>query len=147
MVWLLTLHIAALLFWVAALLYLPVLVATTAARQSALVESPRRHDSVARFLFTHAATPAALLAILAGTGVFLLERIVEPWLIVKLTLVAALVIGHVLAGLLVLRLESPGRGAVQPGCTLLGIGLAIVIALTLWTVLAKPAAPWPHFPL
>jgi protoporphyrinogen IX oxidase len=136
---LLTLHIATLLIWIASLLYVPVLVAGTASRRVALVTSPRRHDSVPRFLLTHIATPAAVVAIIAGTSVFLIDRNTEVWLIVKLTLVVALVLGHALTGLLVLRLEHPSGRSVQPWCTLLGLALLVLVALIFGVVLAKPA--------
>jgi len=146
MIWLLTLHIAALLFWSAALLYLPALIAGTRLRRIDGLEEPAdTDDSLARVVFTHFATPAALLTIVAGTLIFLFDRNTAPWLIVKLTLVAMLVFCHALIGVLVMRLEDSPDRSQQPWCTLvalLAVGLMIGI---LWLVLAKPpleVLPW-----
>jgi protoporphyrinogen IX oxidase len=145
MPWFLVLHIIFLLFWCAALLYLPALVAGNQAGQSQLTESALRHDSIARFLFTHVATPAALLAITFGTLVFLQHNIVEVWLLVKLTLVVGLVACHALAGVLIKRVEDGAAGPVRVWCWLLEAALLVLMAGIIWIVLAKPppAAFWP----
>lgn len=145
MLWILALHIIALLFWAAALLYLPALIAGVAAGRTEIIESHHRHASVARFVCTHVATPAALVAIISGTVVFLLDRTVEIWLIVKLTLVTGLVVCHTLAGLLILRAEGEGGKPVRLWCWLLGIVLCVLMTAIVWIVLAKPAVdvgPW-----
>ena len=145
MLWLLLLHIITLTLWCAALVYLPVLIAGIANGRAGLPGSGRRCDSIARFMFTHVATPMALLAIVSGTLVFLLSRIVEIWLVVKLTLVAGLVVGHALAGVLVLRAEEEDGGPVHPWWWMLQIALCGLIGAILWIVLAKPAPellPW-----
>jgi protoporphyrinogen IX oxidase len=142
MLWILVLHIVALLFWCAALLYLPALIAGMHARRTEIVASPRQHDSVPRFVFTHIATPAALIAIISGTLVFLLGNIVELWLIAKLSLVLALVIGHALTGLLVLRIEDAAGRPVQPWCGLLAAILCVLMLSIIWIVLAKPPLEW-----
>lgn len=145
MLWFLVLHISALLFWCAALLYLPALIAGTASEQTEIVQPPNRQDSVARFVFTHLASPAALLAIIFGTLVFVAKPILNPWLIVKLTLVAGLVVAHTLVGVLVLRLDRQAGEALQPWCWLLGVGVGVLMVAIVWIVLAKPPAevlPW-----
>jgi protoporphyrinogen IX oxidase len=142
MLWILVLHIVALLFWCAALLYLPALIAGMHAGRTEITASPRRHDSVARFVFTHVATPAALLAIISGTAVFLVGNIVELWLIAKLALVLALVVAHALSGLLVLRLEDEAALPVQPWCWILAVTLCSLMAAIIWIVLAKPPLEW-----
>jgi putative membrane protein len=139
MLWFLVLHIIALLLWSAALLYLPALIAGSAARRVQLSEPQREHDSVARFFFTHLATPPAIVAIFSGTVVFLLEDITDVWLIAKLTLVTGLVVCHALAGVLVIRAEAPEGKSVQPWCWLLGGALALQMTAIVWLVLAKPA--------
>lgn len=143
MLWVLVLHVSALLLWCAALLSLPVLAAATLQRgaEPSLGRGPL--VSLERFVFTHLATPAALVAIMAGTLVFLINRTVDGWLIAKLTLVTALVICHTLTGLLVLRIEGarqgehterwlPWWGRLQSVMTL------VLIAVIIWLVLAKP---------
>jgi protoporphyrinogen IX oxidase len=141
MPWVLVLHIIAVLFWAAGLLYLPLLLAEAAAGRAELTERPSHHDSVARFVFTHVATPAALLAILTGTGVFLIGRTVEFWLIAKLTVVTLLVVAHVAAGFLVLRGESAASEPRRGGFWLLAGVPALLMVTVVWIVLAKPAVP------
>lgn len=50
MLWFLVLHIAALLFWGACLLYLPALIAGASRDSSAIKEPPDPFDSIARFV-------------------------------------------------------------------------------------------------
>lgn len=143
MVWFLVLHIIALLIWAAALLYLPIMVGAYPDTPPDIDQKPRPYDSVGRFLFTGIATPAALVAIMSGTAVFLLNRTVDPWLIIKLTLVTALVMAHTLAGVLVLRAEQPGK---RRHIRYLSLALLVILCLlmtaTVWVVLAKPAVEW-----
>lgn len=145
MLWVLVLHVIALLFWSAALLYLPAWMAGADARHTEIAGTPERHTRVARVLCTHVATPAALLAILSGTAIFLLNATVEVWLIAKLTLVTGLVVCHVLMGLLILRAESGSQRPVRLWCWLLSIVLCVLMTAIVWVVLAKPsvqALPW-----
>lgn len=140
MVWLLALHIIFLLFWAAALLYLPVLLAAAATNRLEFVTAPAgQAAALPRFVFTHIATPVALLAIMSGTAVFLWDRNVELWLILKLVVVSLLVLGHAVLGLMILRRESDGGSASVVGPWLF-TGLACVLMLAIvWLVHAKPA--------
>lgn len=136
MLWLLLLHISALLCWCGTLLYLPALIARASVPPSDLAEM--QHPRLIRHLFTLAATPAALIAIGSGTLLFVVEGILEVWLIAKLTLVIGLVAGHVLTGWMVLRHErTPGSAAAYS--LMLGVTMVAIIAAILWLVLAKPA--------
>ncbi|MFA5494377.1 MAG: CopD family protein [Porticoccaceae bacterium] len=144
MLWILAVHVSAMLSWCAALLYLPVLIVGINARRAGIMEMRRPFNTVERFVFTHVATPAALVAIMSGTAVFVLNRTVDGWLVAKLTLVTGLVICHTLVGLLVLRAESVGDGqgndkSLRPWCQLLGSAVCVLIAAILWVVLAKPS--------
>ncbi|WLD58545.1 CopD family protein [Salinispirillum sp. LH 10-3-1] len=143
MVWFLLLHIAALLVWAAALLYLPIMIGASPERPPDIDQKPKPYDSVGRFLFTQVATPAALVAIIAGTVVFLLNRTVDTWLIIKLSLVTALVMAHAVAGILVLREERLGK---QRHIRILSLALLVVLCVLMtaivWVVLAKPAMEW-----
>ncbi|MEH6490892.1 CopD family protein [Halopseudomonas sp.] len=138
MLWILVLHIAALLFWGACLLYLPALIAGISRDQAAIEDNPDPFDSITRFIFTRIATPAALLAIAAGTLLFVIDHTVTLWLVAKLTLVVGLVFVHTGLGLLVLRLEARNAKPVRTWCWLLGLTAAVLMALILWIVLAKP---------
>ncbi|MEH6565238.1 MAG: CopD family protein [Halopseudomonas sp.] len=138
MLWILVLHIAALLFWGACLLYLPALISGIARQPDAIEQRPDPFDSIIRFIFTRVATPAALTAIIAGTLVFLINHTVTLWLMAKLTLVVGLVFVHTMQGLLLLRLEARNGKPVQLWCLLLALAAAVLMGAILWLVLAKP---------
>ena len=135
MPWLLVLHIASLICWCGTLLYLPSFIAGLARRHA---ESELDLLVVPRNLFTLFATPAALVAIISGTSIFLVERTMGVWLIAKLTLVSGLVICHVIAGRLTLSFESARWVKQRLYCLVLGFATALLIGGILWLVLAKP---------
>jgi putative membrane protein len=130
------LHLAALLCWCGALLYLPALIAAGTRHSDALFY--RDHAHLTRWVFTLVATPAALLAIGSGTVLFLRDGTLAGWLILKLTVVAALVLCHAVCGVLVLRIEREPERRVAYECVTLGGLATLLIGLTLWLVLAKP---------
>lgn len=137
MLWFLVLHIATMLVWCAALLFLTVLIS----RQPTdlpLNDPAVPALSMSRFLYTHIATPAALAAIITGTAVFLLDRNASAWLIVKLSLVTALVVTHTLTGLLVLRAENRPTATRSGWCVLALTIQCLLMSAILWVVLAKP---------
>ena len=134
----LVLHIAALLFWTASLLYLPAMIAGGASQFTFIEGGKSRSISVPSFLFSRIATPAALAAIVAGTGVFILDRTVNPWLIVKLTLVTGLVLIHSAIGLLIIRSEHAESKPVGVWCLATGSIAALLTCAIVWLVLAKP---------
>jgi len=130
------LHFMALIGWCGALLYLPAMIAAGTRSSDELFY--RDHAHLTRMVFNLLATPAALLAIGSGTALFLRESIFDPWLIVKLTTVAGMVLCHALCGVLILRIERAAEPALRRGCLLLGLLVSALIAATLWLVLAKP---------
>lgn len=132
------LHISALLVWIAALLYLSTLIPGPEGTEPPARDADAPTDSLARFVFTRIATPAAVLAIAAGSAVFVINRTTEPWLIIKLTLVAALVICHTLLGTLARRAEDGPVVRLQGKCRVLaGLIFVLMVAIT-WLVLTKP---------
>lgn len=135
MPWLLLLHIIALLCWCGTLLYLPALIVGMARR-----EAKGRHHfyPVARGLLTYVATPAAVLAIISGTLLFLVHQMTAFWLVVKLTLVCGLVLCHALTGGLVIRVERGARKHARLFCLLLGMASLTLILAILFFVLGKP---------
>jgi protoporphyrinogen IX oxidase len=137
LVWILGLHIAGLVLWCGALLYLPALIATGSSRR----QEPgggRGAASLNRMFFTTIATPAALFAIITGSLLFLFDRTLGVWLILKLSAVVGMVICHVLYGVLILRFERDPRAPVALLCLLLGAVSTALIGTVLWLVLAKP---------
>ncbi len=140
MLWFLLLHIIAFTAWCASLLYLPALIAGIHTEQIQIVEPGNQYGSVARFVFTYIATPAALVAIISGTLVFLLNRTIEVWLIAKLTLVTGLVVGHAMAGLLLLHTQDRSTKPVRRWCRMLSAVLCVLMLAIIAVVLAKPMA-------
>ena len=133
------LHIAALLLWCAGLLALPL-----------VLERHRSDESQARYarlrLFTHygyiaVVTPAAVLAIAAGTALIWMRGVFVPWMFVKLLAVGALVALHVFVGHTVL-LMSERRGAhTPPPMWPVVLAAGIVMLAILLLVLGKPVLP------
>lgn len=141
MPWLLLLHICALLCWAAALLYLPALISGFARTQTQLQQitcEQGERSSLPRLVFTLFATPAALIAIASGTAVFVVNGIIEFWLVAKLTLVTLLVGVHSLCGLLVLRAEQHQHRHLNVYCALAAAISAGLVGIIFWLVLAKP---------
>ncbi|WP_344806557.1 CopD family protein [Allohahella marinimesophila] len=134
----LILHIAALLFWAAGLLYLPAVISGSSDRRRSLAGGEVKDVEIARFLFTRIATPAALIAIVAGTGVFVLNKTVDAWLIVKLTLVTGLVITHGGLGFLIVRAESHSEKSIAVWCWLSAAITTLLMTGIILIVLGKP---------
>lgn len=130
------LHFMTLICWCGALLYLPAMIAAGTRSSDELFY--RDHAHLTRTVFNLVATPAALLAIGSGTGLFLQEVLFDAWLIIKLTTVAGMVICHALCGVLILRIERMPEPSVNRDCLVIGILISALISATLWLVLAKP---------
>ncbi|MCK9510450.1 MAG: hypothetical protein M0R28_04395 [Pigmentiphaga sp.] len=138
------LHIVGLAVWCAALIALPLLLHLYGGAR-------REHQFIEFRLLTHIgyialATPAALLAISAGTALIFLARVYEPWLFIKLAFVAAMALIHMWFGHLVQRSGEERKSNWMPGPVVGLILVAPLIAAVLWLVLAKPAPqvfePW-----
>jgi protoporphyrinogen IX oxidase len=136
LVLLLGLHITGLVIWCAALLYLPALIAAGPSR--AQDAGRQAAETLNRMVFTSIATPAALFAIITGSLLFLFDRNLGVWLILKLTAVTGMVICHVLYGMLVLRQERNPHVPAALSCMMLGTLSILLIGTVLWLVLAKP---------
>lgn len=89
-------------------------------------------------VFTHVVTPFALIAIIAGTLVFVIHYTIGTWLIIKLTLVVALVLNHVMLGFLVIRSEAGSGKPVKRWCLTSGLLTCMFTVAVLWVVLSKP---------
>lgn len=131
------LHFTALICWCGTLLYLPALIA--AGTRSSETLFYRDHAHLTRMVFTLIATPSALVAIGSGTALFMRDLIFDPWLIVKLTAVAGMVMCHALCGVLVLRIERYPERTLTRQCVLISVLTVALITATLWLVLAKPS--------
>lgn len=130
-------HIAALIIWCAGLVGLPLMLSKHEIGEGQASYSQLR-------LLTHRAysyfvTPAAIVAIAAGTALIFLASAFTLWMFVKLLAVGVLVSLHAWIGhLVVLMSERRGRYAPRSALpTLLPIMIAMVAILFL--VLGKPA--------
>ncbi|SEF77772.1 CopD family protein [Billgrantia desiderata] len=137
MPWLKVLHIATLLCWCASLLYLPaMLMASARARTGSSFEVSA--PALLRFVFTHIATPFALVAIMSGTLLFVVAQLVGGWLVLKLAAVSGMVLCHVLCGALIVRLERDRRRFLMPASVLVAAIAATLMLAVLVLVLSKP---------
>ena len=140
MPWLKLLHIGAVIVWCGALLYLPALIAaavTPAASATRDVQPP--WPMLPRRVFIGLATPAALLAIVSGTLIFVSQGLLAPWLMFKLAAVGLLVLGHGACGLLVLRTERGQHSGVRLACHVVMVLTVSCLLGIAWLVLRKPA--------
>ncbi|MCE8033462.1 hypothetical protein EKK97_05445 [Billgrantia tianxiuensis] len=137
MPWIKILHIATLLCWCAALLYLPaLLLASARTREGTDFEVPA--PTLLRFFFTHVATPFALLAIMSGTLLFIVGQLTGGWLVLKLAAVSGMVLCHVLCGALIVRLERGRRRFLTPASGVIVVLAASLMLAVLVLVLSKP---------
>lgn len=133
------LHIAALILWCAGLIALPLVLAKHRRDEAQTAYARLRlltHDS-----YTMIVTPAAVVAIAAGTALIYLRGVFEPWMFAKLVAVGLLVCLHAFVGHVVI-LMSERRGEYQPPSPtplILASIATMVVVLTL--VLAKPVIP------
>ena len=137
MPWLKLLHIAALVIWCGALLYLPALLlqALQLRKDAGFAQGT---PPMPRFFYNSIATPAALAAIASGTLLFLLHGLLGGWLILKLGAVGLMVAAHGCFGWLILRLEMGIFKGVK-AASLCALLLALVgIFGVLGFVLSKP---------
>ncbi|MCW8091517.1 CopD family protein [Alteromonas sp. ASW11-130] len=141
MLWLLALHIVSLIIWTASALYVPVLVAVQMQKNSQFMQHPAGMGSVARLVFTHISSPAAVISIIAGTLTFVVGDILIFWLLVKLTLVSFLVVFHACLGLLITRMEKNETCNLIMYSWMLFAALAVCMLIILGVVLMKPAEP------
>lgn len=134
--WLKALHIVALTIWCAGLVALPIMLAW---HDRAIGQADfRRIRRATHYAYTLVVTPAAVITVIAGTWLFLLREIYEPWLFLKLVFVAMLVALHGWVGhTLVAVAETAGRHAV-PTPALPVAALAVPVLAILLLVLGKP---------
>lgn len=138
-----TLHIAALVVWCASLLTLPLLLAlhrTVRAQTSlhAMQEAYTRFRRLTHLTYTAIATPAAVIAIAAGTVLIFAAQVLDVWLLAKLALVAGMVLGHAWLGHLLVQSYEKDMHWRMPW-PVLSLLLTVPCMLgVLWLVLSKP---------
>jgi len=134
--WLKLLHISAVIVWCGSLLYLPMLIRTTAAPAAGLASGLSLPGQWPRNVYIGVCTPAALVAIGSGTLLFVSQGLIAPWLMFKLFAVGLLVLGHGACGLLLLRAEAGQVGECKL-CLALTAAVLIVLLAVAWLVLGK----------
>ncbi|MDO9526036.1 MAG: CopD family protein [Gemmobacter sp.] len=133
-------HIAALLCWCASLIALPVLLYhyRGARIQSRFTE----FRLVTHYGYIGFASPAAVIAIAAGTALVFAADIHDGWLLVKLAFVAGMALVHAWIGHLVLQ-SGEKKGRYRMPHPMIAIALVIPqMAVVFWLVLAKPDLAW-----
>ncbi|MET0269553.1 MAG: CopD family protein, partial [Sphingomonas sp.] len=137
--WLKALHIIALIIWCAALIGLPLLLAKHEEDEEQAVYARLRR--MTHHAYVRIVTPAAVVAIAAGTVLIYVREVFVPWLFAKLVAVGLLVALHALVGhTIVLMSERRGRYA-PPGPAPLIAAMTATMAAVLFLVLAKPVVP------
>jgi len=131
-----SLHIAALILWIAGLIALSLMLA-----RHEDGESQSRYARIR--LFTHSSytrlvTPSAIIAIAAGVPLIFLRDIFVPWLFAKLLCVAILVILHAYVGHVVLKKGEDGEDSRAPASAPLLAALGLTVSAILLLVLLKP---------
>jgi protoporphyrinogen IX oxidase len=86
-------------------------------------------------------SPAAFVAVGAGTALLLVADALHPWMFLKLLAVGVLVIAHVRLGQLLARLADPSNQPHRGRAALIQTAVAGAVLAILWLVLAKPDVP------
>lgn len=137
-------HIAALVVWCGGLLALPLMLYRHDPTMP--VENYRLLRPAMHIVYTMCVTPAAVIAVIAGTWLVFLREAFVPWLFAKLAFVALLVVAHAWIGHILTRIaEEPGQHTPpRPFLPITAAFLPMLAILAL--VLAKPAFDWIVFP-
>jgi protoporphyrinogen IX oxidase len=133
--WIKAVHILALMVWCAGLLGLPSIYAQRKALRGSALHDLHRF---ARVLFINITSPAAFLAVIAGTALIFLRDVFTVWMALKLLAVGALAVLHLRQGYVLLKVFEPGRGYARWRQLLATAATLSVIVAILWLVLAKP---------
>ncbi|WP_295046585.1 CopD family protein [uncultured Paracoccus sp.] len=143
-------HIAAMLCWCAGLIALPLLlIAYGRARRQVRYSEFRM---LTHYGYIGFATPAAVIAVVAGTALIFAAEVFDLWFIAKLAFVSLMALTHAWIGHLIEQSGLRRAGAMVEGETSKGYAMpnpviALIIgipamAAVLWLVLAKPDLSW-----
>jgi len=137
-------HIAALVMWCGGLLVLPLMLAR---HEPAVLPDDYTHIRRASHIaYTLCVTPAAVVAVIAGTWLIFLRDAFVPWFYAKLAFVSLLVAVHAWIGHILTRIaEEPGTHTPPPPALPMAAVLVPMICILI-LVLAKPTLGWIEFP-
>lgn len=128
-------HVATISLWAVGLVALPLLYV-----QRRGLTGDRLHTlhSFTRFLYVALISPAAFAAIGSGTALIFLRETYASWFSLKLLLVAAMTVIHILSGLMILKLFEPG--GTYPAWRFIAVTVLTLLLVSgiLTLVLAKP---------
>ncbi|MDD7971354.1 CopD family protein [Roseinatronobacter alkalisoli] len=134
------LHIAALSVWCAGLILLPVIIQTYrhahASRNQAGFSEFRW---LTHYSYQLVLTPAAVIAVIAGTVLIFAQEVLDTWLLVKLVAVSGMVLVHAWLGHVVVQAGERREAYRLPPAAFALVALLPLMGLVLWLVLAKPA--------
>ncbi|WP_371347187.1 CopD family protein [Ancylobacter sp. IITR112] len=132
-------HIAALSLWCAGLIALPLVLQIYGRREEVRTQAGfTEFRLLMHAAYTRIVTPAAILAIVAGTGLIFAVGITQPWLVAKLVAVAGMVLAHAWLGHLTVE-ASEGRGSYQMPHAIAALPASLIcMGAVLYFVLAKP---------
>jgi putative membrane protein len=129
-------HLAAIAMWSGGLIVLPFLFWQRRALDLG-TELDRLHR-MTRFVYVDVASPAAFVAIGSGTALIFLQTTFQEWFSVKMVLVGAMTMLHVVAGLVLGRLFLANGRFGRTSSVMLSSGYIVLITAIIWIVLAKP---------
>src|SRR6202043_1761001 len=129
-------HLAAIALWSGGLIVLPFLFWQRRKLEAGLDLDPLHR--VARFVFVGMASPAAFVAIASGTALIFLQTTFVEWFSLKMALVGAMAMLHVVAGLILARFFSPKGHFGRFSYVGLTSSYIVLITAIIWVVLAKP---------
>lgn len=129
-------HIATISIWAAGLICLPFLFAQR--RDIGHEYALYRLHGMVRFLYVVILSPTAFLAVASGTALIFVRSTFEPWFALKLLLVGAMVIIHLLSGFFILTLFDKSTQYTRLRYVGFTGGTLAVVSAILAVVLAKP---------
>lgn len=130
------LHIGGLLVWCAGLFALPSMLAW---HDPAIGQADfRRIRRATHYAYTLAVTPAAVIAVIAGTWLILIGEVYEPWLYLKLFFVAHLVAFHGWVGHTIVAVAETAGSHRPPSPAWPSLVLLVTVLAILSLVLGKP---------
>lgn len=129
-------HLATIAVWSGGLLVLPLLFYQRQ-RVTNIDELESLHR-VTRFVYVVMTSPAAFVAIGSGTALIFLQTTFREWFSLKMVLVGAMAMLHVLAGLTAVSVFAPGGRFGRAAFIALSSVYLLLIVAILWVVLAKP---------
>jgi len=133
------LHIAALILWSAGLIALPLVLGKHEAGEEQADYARLRR--ITNYGYTRIVTPAAVIAVSAGTALIFLREVFVPWMFAKLVAVGLLVALHALIGHTVVQMSERRGDYIPPSPLPLVCAMIATMTGVLLLVLAKPAMP------